>query len=51
MKRNYQSFVEKGFEVSPRRKRAAIIGLLAVRNAIHKYRGEEREDDFDDLLD
>lgn len=51
MKRNYESFVKRGFEVSPRRKRAAIIALLAVRNAIHKYRGEEQEDDFDDLLE
>ncbi len=42
--------MEKGFEVSPRRKRAAVIALLAVRNAIHKYRGEDQEDDFDDLL-
>lgn len=51
IKRNYESFVKRGFEVSPRRKRAAIIALLAVRNAIHKYRGEEQEDDFDDLLE
>ncbi len=48
---NYETFMEKGFEVSPRRKRAAVIALLAVRNAIHKYRGEDQEDDFDDLLD
>ncbi len=47
---NYETFMEKGFEVSPRRKRAAVIALLAVRNAIHKYRGEDQEDDFDDLL-
>ncbi len=48
---NYETFMEKGFEVSPRRKRAAVIALLAVRNTIHKYRGEDQEDDFDDLLD
>ncbi len=47
---NYETFMGKGFEVSPRRKRAAVIALLAVRNAIHKYRGEDQEDDFDDLL-
>lgn len=48
---NYATFEEKGFEVSPRRKRAAMIALLGVKNAIYAYRGEEREDDFDDLLE
>ncbi|MDO4713666.1 MAG: iron-sulfur cluster assembly scaffold protein [bacterium] len=49
--RNYETFVEKGFEVSPRRKRAAMIALLGVRNALYAYRGEDRIDDFDDLID
>lgn len=49
--RNYETFVEKGFEVSPRRRRAAIIALLGVRNAIHKYRNDGIEEDFDELLD
>ena len=48
---NYETFVEKGFEVSPRRKRAAIIALLGARNAIHKYRNDGIEEDFDELLD
>lgn len=48
---NYETFVEKGFEVSPRRKRAAVIALLGVRNAIHSYRKDGLEDDFDDILD
>jgi hypothetical protein len=48
---NYQTFVERGFEVSPRRKRAAVIALLWVKNAIYKYRWEEKTDDFEDLID
>lgn len=51
LSRNYETFAEKGFEVSPRRKRAAMIALLGVRNAIHKYLGEDKEDDFDELID
>lgn len=51
LSRNYETFAEKGFEVSPRRKRAAMIALLGARNAIHKYLGEDREDDFDELID
>ena len=51
LKRNYETFSQKWFEVSPRRKRAAMIALLAVKNAIYKFKGEDREDDFDDLID
>lgn len=46
----YETFLKKGFEVSPRRKRAAVIALLGVRNAIHTYIWDEKEDDFDDIL-
>lgn len=48
---NYETFVEKGFEVSPRRRRAAVIALLGVRNAIHAYCNDGIEEDFDDLID
>ena len=48
---DYNTFLEKWFEVSPRRKRAAIIALLGVKNAIYKYRWEDKEDDFEDLID
>ena len=48
---NYDTFLEKWFEVSPRRKRAAVIALLWVKNAIYKYRWEEKTDDFEDLID
>lgn len=47
----YETFLEKGFEVSPRRERAAVIALLGVRNAIHNYRNDGVEEDFDELLD
>ena len=48
---NYDTFLEKWFEVSPRRKRAAVIALLWVKNAIYKYRWENKEDDLEDLID
>ena len=48
---NYDVFVEKWFWVSRRRQRAAVLALLAVRNAIHEYLDDWQNDDFDDLLD
>lgn len=39
-----------GFDVSSRRKQASVLGLLATRNAIHKFRGDEVVDDFSDVL-
>lgn len=51
LKRNYETFLEKGFEVSPRRQRAAMIALLAAKNAIHTYLQDNVEEDFDDLID
>lgn len=39
-----------GFDVSPRRKQASVLGLLAVRNAIHKYLDDGITDDFSDVL-
>ena len=43
--------LEYSFEVSPRRKRAAMIALLWTRNAIHAYLKDGQEDEFDDLID
>lgn len=51
LKRNYDFISDKGFEVSNRRKRAVVLPILAVRNAIHNYLGDWITDDFDDLLD
>ena len=38
-------------EVSDRRKKASVLGLLTTRNAIHKYLEDWIEDDFDDLIE
>ena len=43
--------VDHGFEVSPRRKRAAVIAILATRNAIHQYLKDGKNDTFDDLIE
>ncbi len=42
---------ELGLEVSPRRERSAVLGLLATRNAIHEYKKDWILDDFDDLIE
>ncbi len=49
--RTYKTMVDHGFEVSPRRKRAAVIAILATRNAIHKYLKDGKEDTFEDLIE
>jgi len=49
--RTYQTMLDHGFEVSPRRKRAAVIAILATRNAIHTYLKDGKEDVFDDLIE
>ena len=48
---NYKTMLDNWFEVSPRRKRSAVIAILAARNAIHTYRKDEEIDTFDDLID
>lgn len=40
-----------GMEVSSRRKRAAVLGILAVRNAMHAYLADGISDDFSDVLE
>ncbi len=39
-----------GSDVSPRRKPASCLGLLAIRNALHKWKGDGVTDDFSDVL-
>lgn len=51
LKRDYDFVSNKGLEVSNRRKRAVVLPVLAIRNAIHKYLDDWITDDFDDLLD
>lgn len=48
---DYNYMLDMDFEVSPRRRRAAVLPLLAVRNAIHKYRKDGIEDILEDLID
>jgi len=58
MTRWYDTFVEQWLEVLPRRRRAVVIGLLWVRNAIHQRRRDKKSDsneilveEFEDILD
>lgn len=48
--REYAYMQSLGFSVSPRRKRAAVTALLAVRNAIHDFKKDGIIDDFEDVL-
>lgn len=48
---DYNFMKELWFEVSERRKRSAVLWLLATRNAIHQYKNDWQTDDFDDLID
>ncbi len=48
---NYETMLSKWFEVSNRRKRAAVIAILASRNGTHQYLWDGKEDVFDDLID
>jgi nitrogen fixation NifU-like protein len=41
---------DTGITVSPRRKRAQVLALLATRNAIHEYLSDGKRDDFSDVL-
>ena len=41
---------DTGITVSPRRKRAQVLALLATRNAIHDYLHDGKKDDFSDVI-
>lgn len=58
MSRWYETFVDQWLEVLPRRRRAVVIWLLWVRNAIHQWRKDKKSDsdeilveEFEDILD
>jgi hypothetical protein len=58
MERTYDTIAAAGLDVLPRRRRAAIIALLATRNAIHEWRKDKKPDsdsilveEFEDMLD
>lgn len=42
--------IEIAGPVSPRRKMASVLGLLATRNAIHTHLQDGQTDDFSDVL-
>lgn len=48
---NYQTLASYDFVVSTRRKRAAVLALLAVRNAIHSFMKDGKRDSIDDLIE
>jgi nitrogen fixation NifU-like protein len=39
-----------GDGISPRRRNASLIGLLAVKNAIHEHRKDGKREDFSDIM-
>ena len=58
MEWNYDTFVQQWLDVLPRRRRAVVIWLLWVRNAIHEFRWDKKGDsdeilveEFEDILD
>lgn len=57
---NLEEVLEKDYDyvekliwqpVSTRRRQAAVLWVLTIRNAIHKYLKDWKKDDFDDLID
>ncbi len=48
--RDQDIMIQHDFIVSSRRKRAAVIAILAARNAIHTYLNDNKRDEFDDLI-
>ena len=47
-----ESFIYEniGDDISPRRRFASLIGLLAIKNAIHEYRQDGKKEDFSDIV-
>lgn len=48
---DYNFIKNKWIDVSNKRKRAAVLPVLAIRNAIHQYLDDWIIDDFDDIID
>jgi NifU-like protein involved in Fe-S cluster formation len=46
-----ESFIHEhiGTDISPRRRYASLIGLLAIKNAIHEWQKDEIKEDFSDI--
>ena len=45
-----QTMKENDFIVSPRRRRASVIAILATRNAVHEYLKDGKVENFEHLL-
>lgn len=47
-----ESFIHEniGTDISPRRRFASLIGLLAIKNAIHEYLKDDKKEDFSDIV-
>ncbi len=47
-----ESFIHEniGTDISPRRRYASLIGLLAIKNAIHEYSQDGKKEDFSDIV-
>lgn len=39
-----------GTDISPRRRYASLIGLLAIKNAIHEFLQDDKKEDFSDIV-
>ena len=39
-----------GTDISPRRRNASLIGLLAIKNALHTHLGHTEREDFSDIM-
>ncbi|PID84450.1 hypothetical protein CSB09_00815 [Candidatus Gracilibacteria bacterium] len=42
-------FENIGDDISPRRRYASLIGLLAIKNAIRQWKGDDFREDFSDI--
>lgn len=51
LNRDYTTIAQMGLMVSSKRKRAATLPILAIRNAIHNHLGHDHRDEFDSLID
>ena len=47
-----ESFIHENIwtDISPRRRYASLIGLLAIKNAIHEYMQDGKKEDFSDIV-
>ncbi|NRH21244.1 iron-sulfur cluster assembly scaffold protein [Candidatus Gracilibacteria bacterium] len=47
-----ESFIHEniGTDISPRRRYASLIGILAIKNAIHEFLQDGKKEDFSDIV-